>query len=165
MSLMTHSKYFLLRYIPQHSQKATSSAILQTGFLKRTYMYIFQVQQVQESAAKLIVAYSGDKAREIQDREAAVVNAWRNLQIHVEGRKNKLADSSDLYRFFGMVKDLVNWMNDMTRQMSTQEKPRWNIFLIFHLLQNFYWNSHRNYSFYYFIIKSQVLFFLSWSFK
>ena len=87
-------------------------------------MCIFQVQQVQESAAKLIVAYSGDKAREIQDREAAVVNAWRNLQIHVEGRKNKLADSSDLYRFFGMVKDLVNWMNDMTRQMSTQEKPR-----------------------------------------
>lgn len=79
---------------------------------------------MQEEAAKLIVAYSGDKAREIQDREAEVVNAWRNLQIQVEGRKNRLADSSDLFRFFSMVRDLLNWMNDMTRQMNTQEKPR-----------------------------------------
>ena len=84
-----------------------------------------QVQSVQEEAAKLIVAYSGDKARDIQDREAEVVNAWRNLQIHVEGRKNRLADASDLYRFFGMVRDLMNWMQDMCRQMGTQEKPRW----------------------------------------
>ncbi len=83
-----------------------------------------QVQQVQEEAAKLIVAYSGDKAREINDREQEVVNAWRNLQIHVEHRKNRLADSSDLYRFFGMVRDLLNWISDMVRQMDSQEKPR-----------------------------------------
>ena len=44
------------------------------------------------------MAYSGDKAREIQDRETEVVNAWRNLQINVEERKNKLGDTSDLYR-------------------------------------------------------------------
>ena len=84
-----------------------------------------QVQTVQEEAAKLIVAYSGEKAQEIQDREAEVVNAWRNLQIHMEVRKNKLADAGDLYRFFGMVRDLMNWMSDMGRQMSTQEKPRY----------------------------------------
>ena len=54
-----------------------------------------------------------------------VVNAWRNLQIHLEQRKGRLGDSSDLFRFFGMVRDLLNWMNDMTRQMSTQEKPRY----------------------------------------
>lgn len=63
-----------------------------------------QVQQVQEEAAKLIVAYSGDKAREIQDREAEVVNAWRNLQIHIEGRKNRLADANDLYRLASFSK-------------------------------------------------------------
>ena len=83
-----------------------------------------QVQQVQEEAAHLIVHYSGDKAREIQEREAEVVNAWRNLQIHIEGRKNRLNDSSDLFRFFGMVRDLMLWMNDMILQMDTQEKPR-----------------------------------------
>ena len=85
---------------------------------------MFQVQNVQEEAAQLIVAYSGDKAREIQDREAEVVNAWRNLQIHMEGRRHRLCDASDLYRFFGMVRDLLLWMNDMVRQMNTQEKPR-----------------------------------------
>lgn len=83
-----------------------------------------QVQAIQEEAAKLIVAYSGDKAREIQQHEMEVVNAWRNLQIHLDQRKNRLADSSDLYRFFGMVRDLINWMNDITRQMANQEKPR-----------------------------------------
>lgn len=83
-----------------------------------------QVQQVQEEAAQLIVAYSGEKAREIQTNELEVVNAWRNLQYRVGVRKNQLNDSNDIFRFFGMVRDLVNWMNDMTRQMATQEKPR-----------------------------------------
>ena len=80
---------------------------------------------MQEESAKLIVAYSGDKAIEIQDREAEVVNAWRNLQVHVDGRKNNLSDAGDLYRFFNMVRDLLLWMKDMNVQISTQEKPRY----------------------------------------
>src|SRR6218665_928897 len=83
-----------------------------------------QVQQVQEEAAQLIVAYSGEKAREIQTNELEVVNGWCKLQFRVSVRKNQLNDSNDIFRFFGMVRDLVNWMNDMTRQMATQEKPR-----------------------------------------
>lgn len=82
------------------------------------------MQQVQEEAGRLIVAYSGDKAQEIKDREAEVLNAWRNLQLGVGVRKNTLADASDLYKFFGMVRDLMNWINDMVRQMETIEKPR-----------------------------------------
>ena len=93
------------------------------------YLYI-QVQNVQEDAAKLLVAYSGDKAREIQDREAEVVNAWRNLQINMEYRKNLLGDTSDLFRFFSLVRDLMLWMEDMVRQMNTQEKPRYIMKLI-----------------------------------
>ena len=42
----------------------------------------------------------------------------------MEGRRHRLCDASDLYRFFGMVRDLLLWMNDMVRQMNTQEKPR-----------------------------------------
>lgn len=83
-----------------------------------------QVQTVQEDAAKLLVAYSGDKAREIQDREAEVVDAWRNLQVNMEKRKNQLLDTSDLFRFFSLVRDLLLWMDDMMRQMTTQDKPR-----------------------------------------
>jgi spectrin beta len=83
-----------------------------------------QVQAIQEAAANLIVAYSGEKAREIQNHEMEVVNAWRNLQIRVDGRRAQLADSNDLYRFFSMAKDLLNWMNDITRQMNSHDKPR-----------------------------------------
>lgn len=83
-----------------------------------------QVQSIQEEAAKLIVAYSGEKARDIQQHEMEVVTAWRNLQIHLDQRKNRLADSGDYYRFLGMVRDLLNWISDMARQMSNQEKPR-----------------------------------------
>lgn len=83
-----------------------------------------QVQTIQEDSAKLMVAYSGEKAREIKDKEIEVLNAWRNLQIGIEVRKNKLADVSDLYRFFNMVRDLTLWMEEIVRQMTTQEKPR-----------------------------------------
>ena len=85
---------------------------------------IVQVQAIQEAAANLIVAYSGEKAREIQNHEIEVVIAWRNLQIRVDGRRGQLADNSDLYRFWTMVRDLCNWMNDLTRQMSSTDKPR-----------------------------------------
>ncbi|XP_074662524.1 spectrin beta chain-like isoform X4 [Tubulanus polymorphus] len=83
-----------------------------------------QVQTVQEDASKLIAGYAGDKAREIREREAEVVNAWRNLQMMCEYRKNKLADTNDLFRFFNMVRDLRLWMKDIITQMNTQEKPR-----------------------------------------
>ncbi|ESN99908.1 hypothetical protein HELRODRAFT_101195 [Helobdella robusta] len=84
----------------------------------------YQVQQVQEEAAQLIVAYSGEKARDIQQHEMDVVNAWRNLQLKADLRKSALGDSNDLYRFFGMARDLTNWMNDMMRQAQSQDKPR-----------------------------------------
>lgn len=83
-----------------------------------------QVQQIQEEAARIIVSYSGDKAREIQQNEMDVVNAWRNLQFRLEERKKNLADSGDVHRFFAMVRDLLTWMNDISRQMVMSDKPR-----------------------------------------
>ena len=43
-------------------------------------------------------------------------------------RKHRLADTSDLYRFFNLVRDLLLWMDDMMLQMTTQEKPRLDMF-------------------------------------
>lgn len=83
-----------------------------------------QVEGIQGDAGKLLVQYSGDKAREIQEREMEVVNAWRNLQMNIEKRKKMLSDTNDLYRFFNLVRDLMLWMEDMLRQMSSQDKPR-----------------------------------------
>ncbi|XP_070577536.1 spectrin beta chain, non-erythrocytic 1-like isoform X2 [Ptychodera flava] len=83
-----------------------------------------QVQQLQDDASRLRAAYAGDKARDIQAKEAEVVNAWRNLQAMVDGRKIKLADTSDYFRFLNMVRDLMLWMDDVTIQINTQEKAR-----------------------------------------
>ncbi|XP_032787983.2 spectrin beta chain isoform X7 [Daphnia magna] len=83
-----------------------------------------QVQGVQEDSQRLQAAYAGDKAREITGREGEVVNAWLQLQALCEGRRQKLADTGDLFRFFSMVRTLVLWIDDLIRQMNTTEKPR-----------------------------------------
>ena len=46
------------------------------------------------------------------------------LQQLGENRKLRLSDTSDLFRFFQMVRNLTNWMDDLLRQMVTSEKPR-----------------------------------------
>merc|ERR1719232_1107204 len=83
-----------------------------------------QVQALQEESAKLQAAYAGDKAMEITNREREVVRAWNELQSIGDSRKAKLADTSDLFKFFAMVRNLVLWMDDLMRQMKTSEKPR-----------------------------------------
>ena len=82
------------------------------------------MQQVQDDASGLLVAYSGEKAQEIRLKEIEVLDAWKKLQFSVERRKNKLGDTSDLYRFFNLVRDLLLWMEDMIRQIDAQEKAR-----------------------------------------
>jgi spectrin beta len=83
-----------------------------------------QVQQIQDESAKLQASYAGDKAKEITNREAEVVTAWANLQALCDGRRQKLADTGDLFKFFNMVRTLMLWMDDVVRQMNTSEKPR-----------------------------------------
>lgn len=95
-----------------------------SGFEQDLATLATHVSSVQEKSANLQAAYAGDKAREIQNREAEVVNAWLNLQAMVDGRRVKLVDTGDLFKFFSMVRDLMLWMDDIIRQMNTQEKPR-----------------------------------------
>merc|ERR1712001_519688 len=83
-----------------------------------------QVRMIQEESAKLQAAYAGDKAMEITNREREVVRAWLELQAMGDNRNNKLNDTSDLFKFFQMVRNLMVWMDDLVRQMSTSEKPR-----------------------------------------
>ncbi|XP_043588838.1 spectrin beta chain isoform X3 [Bombus pyrosoma] len=83
-----------------------------------------QVSQIQEESATLQASYCGDKAREITNREGEVVAAWNNLQSLCDGRRTKLEDTGDLFRFFNMVRTLMIWMDDVVRQMNTSEKPR-----------------------------------------
>nr|XP_020441851.1 spectrin beta chain, non-erythrocytic 1 isoform X1 [Monopterus albus] len=88
-----------------------------------------QVRQLQDDAVRLQSAYAGDKADDIQKREgekrkAEVLEAWKNLLEAVEGRRVKLVDTGDKFRFFSMVRDLMLWMEDVIRLIEAQEKPR-----------------------------------------
>lgn len=84
-----------------------------------------RVDDIQDDSSKLQAAYAGDKAREITSREAEVVNAWHNLQAMCDARRFKLSDTGDLFKFFNMVRNLMLWMDDITRQMNSSEKPRY----------------------------------------
>ena len=79
---------------------------------------------IQEDSNKLQAAYAGEKAMEITNREREVVRAWMELQALGDSRKRKLNDTGDLFKFFAMVRNLMLWMDDLMRQMSTSEKPR-----------------------------------------
>ena len=93
--------------------------------------FLPQVQAIQEESARLQGAYAGNKAKEIKDQEQEVLDAWRNLHMKVESRRTTLANASDLYRFFNMVRDLLLWMDDIIRQTNTQEKPRYCLMIYF----------------------------------
>ncbi|EEC14090.1 spectrin beta chain, putative [Ixodes scapularis] len=54
----------------------------------------------------------------------SVVAAWQRLLGACDGRRARLADTGDLFRFLCMVRDLLLWMEDVVRQMNTSEKPR-----------------------------------------
>ena len=82
------------------------------------------MEAIQTESVRLQAGYAGDNAQTIMDRESEVLEAWRNLHILVERRRLTLADASDYYRFMLMAKDLLLWIDDISRQMNTQEKPR-----------------------------------------
>uniref|UniRef100_A0A4W6DZI9 Spectrin beta chain n=1 Tax=Lates calcarifer TaxID=8187 RepID=A0A4W6DZI9_LATCA len=83
-----------------------------------------QVRQLQEDAVRLQSAYAGDKADDIQRRESEVLEAWRSLLEACDGRRLRLLDTGDKFRFFSMVRDLMLWMDDVIRLIEAQEKPR-----------------------------------------
>ncbi|XP_050300402.1 spectrin beta chain isoform X2 [Anthonomus grandis grandis] len=94
------------------------------NFLQDLQTLSSQVGQIQEESAKLQASYAGDRAKEITNREHEVVSAWANLQVACDQRRAKLADTGDLFKFFNLVRTLMQWMDDVVRQMNTSEKPR-----------------------------------------
>uniref|UniRef100_A0A4W5QRX5 Spectrin beta chain, erythrocytic n=1 Tax=Hucho hucho TaxID=62062 RepID=A0A4W5QRX5_9TELE len=91
---------------------------------KKTHLLPHQVQQFQETAARLHAQYAGDQATEIQAQEKEVVEAWKALLDACDGRRKRLEETADKFRFFTMVRDLMAWMESTIQQIETQEKPR-----------------------------------------
>uniref|UniRef100_A0A7N6BG58 Spectrin beta chain n=1 Tax=Anabas testudineus TaxID=64144 RepID=A0A7N6BG58_ANATE len=83
-----------------------------------------QVQQFQETAARLHAQYAGNRADAIQATEQEVVEAWNGLLAACDGRRAQLVDTAEKFRFFTMVRDLMAWMESIIKQIETQEKPK-----------------------------------------
>ena len=73
--------------------------------------------QIKDESNKLYNLYAGERAREIKDKEMEVENEWNNLRLSVEMRKRQLNDSSDLFKFFNLARDLMMWMETQMREM------------------------------------------------
>uniref|UniRef100_A0A7E4USX4 Spectrin beta chain n=1 Tax=Panagrellus redivivus TaxID=6233 RepID=A0A7E4USX4_PANRE len=94
------------------------------NFLKDIDAIGAQVKQIEEDAAYLHDSYAGDKAVEIATREGEVLKAWKQLKAMCDARSSRLRDTSDLFRFMNMVRDLLLWMDEVKREMTSQERPR-----------------------------------------
>ncbi|KAE9552200.1 hypothetical protein FO519_004581 [Halicephalobus sp. NKZ332] len=94
------------------------------NFLKDIDAIGAQVRQIEEDAAYLRDSYAGDKAVEIATRENEVLKAWRQLKAMCEARSGRLTDTNDLFKFLNMVRDLLLWMDEVKREMTSHERPR-----------------------------------------
>lgn len=56
-----------------------------------------------------------------------VLEAWKHLMEAAEGRRVKLVETGDKFRFVSMVRDLMLWMEDVIRLIEAQEKPRYGV--------------------------------------
>ncbi|XP_023611581.1 spectrin beta chain, erythrocytic [Myotis lucifugus] len=95
-----------------------------TAFERELHLLGVQVQQFQDVATRLQMAYAGEKADAIQDKEREVSAAWQALLDACAGRRTQLVDTADKFRFFSMARDLLSWMESIIRQIETQERPR-----------------------------------------
>uniref|UniRef100_A0A915D2F1 PH domain-containing protein n=1 Tax=Ditylenchus dipsaci TaxID=166011 RepID=A0A915D2F1_9BILA len=94
------------------------------NFLKDIDAIGAQVQQIEDDANYLRDSYAGDKAIEIANRENEVIKAWRQLRATCESRSVRLHDTFDLFKFLNMVRDLLLWMDEVKREMTSHERPR-----------------------------------------
>lgn len=79
---------------------------------------------MQDDGHRLQKAYAGDKAEEIGRHMQAVAEAWAQLQGSSAARRQLLLDTTDKFRFFMAVRELMLWMDGVNLQMDAQERPR-----------------------------------------
>uniref|UniRef100_A0A672V1F4 Spectrin beta chain n=1 Tax=Strigops habroptila TaxID=2489341 RepID=A0A672V1F4_STRHB len=114
--------------LPQDLGEDTSSVEafhrMHSAFERDLRLLETQVQQFQDTAARLQTAYAGEKATSIQEQEQEVSRALRELLEACSGRRARLEDTANRHRFFSTARDLLSWMESIVRQIETQEKPR-----------------------------------------
>nr|XP_032818474.1 spectrin beta chain, non-erythrocytic 1-like isoform X1 [Petromyzon marinus] len=83
-----------------------------------------QVQQLREECSLLLSGDIGDKAPEVRRQEEKVVASWTALQEACKAHRLSLAQASERFHFFSLVRDLMLWMETIIRQIKAQDTPR-----------------------------------------
>uniref|UniRef100_A0AC35TJQ1 Spectrin beta chain n=1 Tax=Rhabditophanes sp. KR3021 TaxID=114890 RepID=A0AC35TJQ1_9BILA len=94
------------------------------NFLKDVEAIGESVKQIEEDAHNLRDSYAGDKALDIAAKEQEVLKSWKNLKSMCDARNHRLIDTSDLFKFLNMVRDLLAWMDEVKREMSSHDRPK-----------------------------------------
>ena len=91
----------------------------------------YQVESIQEFAARLKGEYAGDKLVDILQKEDEVVEAWKALLERVGERSNKLGQSDEYQRLILMIQNLLLWIEDMRLKMETDGQPKYVYYVTF----------------------------------
>lgn len=104
--------------------KGFNATFLKSHVKTKLLPSFFQVNQVQDDAARLQKAYAGEKADDIHRSEHAVTSAWEGLLEAGQTRRLLLLDTVEKFRFFNMVRDLMLWMDGVNLQIDAHDSPR-----------------------------------------
>ena len=80
-----------------------------------------QLQVLIEDSGRLQQTYPGENAEQIEQLQATVVENWGILQDRASQRKDELVAAADLHRFSADVRDLINWANEIEREMKSEK--------------------------------------------
>ncbi|CAD5231758.1 unnamed protein product [Bursaphelenchus xylophilus] len=124
LSRIIEKKHSMPDELGRDSSSVNALSRKHQNFLKDIEAIGAQVRQIEQDAAYLRDSYAGDKAIEIASKEAEVLKEWKQLHALCEARNIRLRDTSDLFRFMNMVRDLLLWMDEVKREMTSHERPK-----------------------------------------
>ena len=104
------------------------------------------MSEIQKFAAELKPGYAGDREKEIEDKEAQVLDAWHSLLARVSERGSKLGDSDEFQRFLLQIQDLLIWIQEMRQEIASDERPKYVSFTFHSRIVNYtYMLNHRKF--------------------
>lgn len=124
LSRIIEKKHSMPEDLGRDSSSVNALSRKHQNFLKDIEAIGAQVRQIEHDAAYLRDSYAGDKAIDIATREAEVLKEWKQLHALCEARNIRLRDTSDLFRFMNMVRDLLLWMDEVKREMTSHDRPK-----------------------------------------
>ncbi|VBB25988.1 unnamed protein product, partial [Acanthocheilonema viteae] len=80
-----------------------------------------QLRDLLEESARLKATYPGGNAEHITAQQAALAEAWQDLQDATVSRRDMLKAAYDFQRFYVNVRDLIAWTEVIVRDMESKQ--------------------------------------------